>query len=93
MRQWAARILEAAGSDAELATVPDAVVPRDLQITATTSRQHVLVSTTKARMRLGCTDTPAMDALRASVQWHLAHPPEAAGEDFTEDDAALTATE
>jgi nucleoside-diphosphate-sugar epimerase len=87
VEQWAREILAAAGSDAELVRVPDGALPEDLGITASVA-QHLLVSSSRARALLGWSDTDPADALRASVRWHLAHPPTDAGE-FAADDEAL----
>jgi hypothetical protein len=38
--------------------------------------QHLLFDASKARRVLGWTETDPLIALRASVDWHLAHPPE-----------------
>jgi nucleoside-diphosphate-sugar epimerase len=89
VRMWAERVLEAAGWDAELVTVADDVLPADMAVTAAGLRQHVLVSSAKARELLGYRDTDAMEALRASVAWHLANPPEQPDADFSADDVAL----
>jgi nucleoside-diphosphate-sugar epimerase len=88
VEQWAAKVLAAAGSDAELVHVPDTAVPADLGLTRT-PRQHLLVDSTKARRLLGWTDTDPDEALRRSVRWHLGHPPPAGTDDFTDDDRAL----
>ena len=87
---WARMILEAAGSDAELVTVPDEALPEDLGLT-TAIAQHLVCDSTKARTMLGWEETDPMDALRRSVAWHLANPP--AGDDpgFDADDKALEA--
>jgi nucleoside-diphosphate-sugar epimerase len=89
---WARMILDAAGSDAELVTVPDAALPEDLDLTASIP-QHLVCDSTKARTMLGWEETEPMDALRRSVTWHLANPP--AGDDpgFDADDAALAAAD
>jgi len=91
VRRWAARIVEAAGSEAELVTVPDAALPEDMQLTSSAMAQHILVSSAKARAWFGYTDTDPMVALRASVAWHLGHPPEQPNADFSADDAGLAA--
>jgi UDP-glucose 4-epimerase len=88
---WARMILDAAGSDAELVTVPDAALPEDLGLT-TAIAQHLVCDSTKARTMLGWEETDPMEALRRSVAWHLAHPPEDdAG--FDGDDQALAAVD
>jgi nucleoside-diphosphate-sugar epimerase len=89
IEQWARQILAAASSDAELVRVPDAVLPADLALTAALS-QHILVDSGRARELLGWTDTDPYEALRASVAWHLAHPPADDG-DHRDDDRALSA--
>jgi nucleoside-diphosphate-sugar epimerase len=89
MGLWARHVLAAAGSSAELARVPDVLLPDDLQVLGTT-RQHLLVDSGKARALLGWSDTDPHQALARSVAWHLANPPEDAG-DFAADDRALAA--
>jgi nucleoside-diphosphate-sugar epimerase len=89
---WARMILGAAGSDAELVTVPDDALPEDLGLTASIP-QHLVCDSAKARAVLGWEETDPVEALRRSVQWHLAHPP--AGDDpgFDADDRALEAAD
>jgi nucleoside-diphosphate-sugar epimerase len=89
-RQWCEAILEAAGSSMELVTVPDDALPEDLGLTGT-HQQHLLVSPAKAMSMLGWTPTPWRDAVRASVEWHLANPPAQSSDDFSADSAALDA--
>jgi nucleoside-diphosphate-sugar epimerase len=86
---WAQMILDAAGSKAELVRVPDDKLPEDLGLTGAVP-QHLLVDSAKARRALGWNDTDAAEALRVSVAWHLAHPPESS-DDFSADDEALAA--
>lgn len=88
MGQWAEMILEAAGSEAELIRVRDDQLPDDLGITGTIP-QHLLVDSGKARRFLGFEDTDPREALRATVAWHLAHPPEGVDPGFDADDVAL----
>jgi nucleoside-diphosphate-sugar epimerase len=88
MRLWARMILEAAGSDAELVRVPNDRLPEDLQETGNLA-QHVAASAQKARTALGWTTSDPAACLRASVRWHLDHPPAGASEDFSTDDRAL----
>jgi len=89
IRLWAMRILEAAQADAELVEVADEALPEDMWLTSARISQHVLVSSAKARSRLGYVDSEPMTALRSSVGWHLRHPPESEDADFSADDAAL----
>jgi UDP-glucose 4-epimerase len=87
---WARQILAAAGHEAELVTVPDAVVPEDLEMTRDHA-QHMLFANHKARDLLGWHPADPAAGITASVSWHLAHPPEDADPDFTPDDRALEA--
>jgi nucleoside-diphosphate-sugar epimerase len=83
-------ILDAAGAtDTELVRVPDDALPPDLGLLATID-QPLLVSSDKARARLGWEESDPLDALRTTVEWHLANPPaDQAEEDWSSDDAAL----
>ncbi len=84
--QW---ILDAARKmgEVELVTVPEHLLPTDLALTGTI-RQHLLVQSNKARDRLGWTTSDPHEALRVSVEWHLANPPQS-DDNFDEDDHAL----
>lgn len=86
--RWAEMILEAAGSDAELIRVRDDQLPDDLGVTGTIP-QHLLVSSAKAQRVLGFTDTDPREALRTTVEWHLANPPQVEDPGFESDDTAL----
>jgi nucleoside-diphosphate-sugar epimerase len=88
MRMWSQAILEAAGSDAELVRVRDEALPEDLKFTGTMP-QHIAASGKKARAMLGWDTSDPMETLRATVRWHLAHPPDDRGADFAADDLAL----
>ena len=88
MRQWAEVIIEAAGADLELVTVPASVLPDDLRLTGTID-QHILTDATKARRLLGWSDADPLEGVRRSVEWHLAHPPDDNGGDWTADEEAL----
>jgi nucleoside-diphosphate-sugar epimerase len=81
-------ILEAAGSGAELVRVADEMLPEDLKQTGTMS-QHVAASARRARALLGWTTSDPVETLRATVRWHLDHPPLQADMDFSADDLAL----
>ena len=89
MSMWSRMILDAAGSAMELVRVPDDALPEDLKFTGTMS-QHILTSGNKARRLLGWTTSDPLETLRATVRWHLDHPPADASDDFSEDDRALT---
>ena len=90
MGLWARHVLEAAGADAELVRVPDVLLPDDLKLLGTIA-QHLLVDSSKARDLLGWTETDPHEALRRSVAWHLANPPQDADAGFAADDRALAA--
>ena len=87
VRAWAERIIAAAGSDAELAEVPEELLPEDLRITGSFA-QHLLGDPTKAVELLGFAETDRQEALQRSVEWHLTHPP-SAEPDLSADDVAL----
>ena len=88
MTMWTRMILDAAGSEAELVRVADAVLPEDLKPTGSMP-QHILASAQKARGMLGWTTTDPEEALRTTVRWHLANPPPEPDLDFSADDLAL----
>jgi nucleoside-diphosphate-sugar epimerase len=89
MLQWTKMILEAAGSDAELVRVPDDKLPPDLEMLGAMP-QHFVCDSGKARRLLGYTDTDPRDALKTTVDWHLANPPKTEEPaDFSKDDEAL----
>ncbi len=92
VRLWARRILEAAGFNADLIRVPDALLPADLRQTGNMS-QHIVASAAKARLILGWTDSDPVAVLRTTVAWHLANPPEEEDPGFDADDEALAAAE
>jgi len=88
---WLARIIDAAGSHAELVRVPDPFLPPDMALTAAQS-QHLLVSVARAQRLLGWQPKPAEDRIADSVRWHLASPPDSvtwSAADAATDDEAL----
>ncbi|OLC23118.1 MAG: hypothetical protein AUG06_02995 [Actinobacteria bacterium 13_1_20CM_2_65_11] len=88
MALWSRMILEAAGSNAELVRVADEVLPEDLKPTGTMT-QHICASAQRARTLLSWTTTDPGQTLRATVRWHLDHPPADQDTDFSSDDLAL----
>src|SRR5713226_1910948 len=88
MRLWSLMILEAAGSDAELVRVADEMLPEDLKPTGTMT-QHIAAGARRARKLLGWTTSDPAETLRATVRWHLDHPPSTPDPDFSSDDRAL----
>jgi nucleoside-diphosphate-sugar epimerase len=91
VRDYARRILAAAGHEAELVTVPDRDVPDDLEATKSIP-QHFLIDSRKAVTVLGWRPTAPAQTIPLSVRWHLAHPPADPDQDFSADDRALAHT-
>ncbi len=91
VRLWSRMILDAAESDAELVRVADGLLPADLEETGTLS-QHIIATSRKARSLLGWTTSDPFETLKATVLWHLAHPPPESSTDFSADDRALALT-
>ena len=86
--EFARRILDAAGSAAELVRVADRVLPVDLLITARL-RQDFLLDGSLGRRVLQWEETDRLAALYRTVRWDLDHPPEESEPDFGSDDLAL----
>jgi len=64
------------------------MLPEDLKQTGAVA-QHIAATARRARALLGWTTSDPVETLRATVSWHLAHPPLEADPDFTPDDRAL----
>ena len=90
IEQWARAILVASGSPARLVRVSEERLPADLWITRGVG-QHILADAGKTQRLLGWAPTDPVEAVRASVEWHLANPPPDPDPDFSADDAALPA--
>lgn len=93
VRTWLRQILDAAGSAAELVTVPETALPPDLTLTGAPA-QHLLISVARAQDLLGWAPADPLRRVGESVRWHMAHPPADAGwsdADTTADEAALAA--
>jgi nucleoside-diphosphate-sugar epimerase len=88
VRDWALAILAAAGSSASLVSVPEDLVPPDLEDTRSIA-QHFLVDSRKAATVLGWRPSDPAETIPASVRWHLENPPSEVNEDFSADDRAL----
>ncbi len=67
-------ILAAAGSSASLVTVPEDLVPPDLEDTRSIA-QHFLVDSRKAATGLGWRPSDPAETIPVSVRWHLENPP------------------
>jgi nucleoside-diphosphate-sugar epimerase len=90
VRDYAVRILAAARYEAELVTVPEALVPDDMESTKSIA-QHFLIDSRKATSELGWRPSDPAQTIPLSVRWHLAHPPADPDQDFSPDDRALAA--
>lgn len=90
VRDYARRILAAAGHEAELVTVPEHLVPEDMESTRSMA-QHFLVDSRKAATVLGWQPSDPAETIPVSVAWHLAHPPAGPDPGFSPDDRALAA--
>jgi nucleoside-diphosphate-sugar epimerase len=88
VRDHARHILDAAGYEAELVTVAERDLPKDLELTKSIA-QHLLCDCGKAAETLGWHPGDPAEAIRRSVRWHLANPPENPDPDFSPDDRAL----
>jgi nucleoside-diphosphate-sugar epimerase len=92
---WVRGIGDAAGWDGEVVAVPDDRLPGHLDWGLDT-RQHWVADTSRIRRELGCKETlPRVEALRRTVEWERAHPPDEADPasfDYAAEDAALAAT-
>ena len=89
-RDWAGRILAAAGHEASLVTVPEDLVPEDMEATKAIA-QHFLVDSRKAATVLGWRPSDPAETIPVSVRWHLENPPGQPDQDFSADDRALAA--
>jgi nucleoside-diphosphate-sugar epimerase len=90
MRLHYEQVIAAADAALELVRVPDEALPPDLAVTGTIS-QHLLASPAKAGELLGWRAAVSPRVLRRAVAWHLRHPPDNAGTDYSADDRALAA--
>jgi nucleoside-diphosphate-sugar epimerase len=90
-RVLAERIVAAAGADLELVTVDSSTLPEDLEITGVTA-QHLLMGAEKLRAT-GWTDRDPYEALRQTVTWDLANPPEGDDQGFDADEEALASAQ
>lgn len=91
VRDHAERILAVAGHEAELVTVPDELIPGDMDVTKPAA-QHLLCDCRKLSRTLGWVPEDPAQTIARSVKWHLENPPEAADADFSADDRALAAS-
>lgn len=83
MRQLALEVAAAMGRECDVRSVPDEGLPEGLRLLRT-HPQHLLVDTAAIRALGWSESLPMQEALRRTVEWHLAHPPE---DDAAEDEA------
>jgi nucleoside-diphosphate-sugar epimerase len=88
LRLWIEQIVEAADAELELVRAPDHGLPEDLEMTGEIA-QPWLASPAKAKDVLGWVHRSPARCVRASVRWHMQHPPAESSTDFTADDEAL----
>jgi hypothetical protein len=72
---YACRLLAAAEYEASLVTVPEELVPEDMEATKAIA-QHFLVDSRKAATVLGWRPADPAGTIGVSVRWHLENPPE-----------------
>jgi nucleoside-diphosphate-sugar epimerase len=93
MAEWVRRIGRAAGWDGKVVALPRGHLPAHLRGEDHNWDQHLVADTTRLRAELGYAEPiPQDEALRATVAWERAHPPEQidlAQFDYAAEDAAL----
>lgn len=91
--EWVRQIGEAAGWNGTIATVPRGSLPTKLNLDR---QQHWVADTSRIRAELGYREAvPRDEALRRTVAWERAHPPEKIDPtdfDYEAEDQALTRT-
>jgi nucleoside-diphosphate-sugar epimerase len=89
---WVREIRRAAEWDGEVVVVPENLLPKHLDWGLDT-KQHWVADTIRIRRELGYRETvPRDEALRRTVEWERAHPPEKVDPtsfDYAAEDAAL----
>jgi nucleoside-diphosphate-sugar epimerase len=92
---WVRGIGDAAGWDGEVVVVPDDRLPRHLD-RGLDPRQHWVADTSRIRRELGYKETLSREeALRRTIEWEKAHPPDKvdpASFDYAAEDTALAST-
>lgn len=78
LRQWTQLVAQFAGGELDVVSIPFELAGPGRDLFPLPHDDHGLVSIHKARTVLGYVEAvPAVDALRASVEWYLEHPPAA----------------
>jgi len=101
MRLLAEKVIESTDYEAQLVTVEDSDLPRDLRITSFVGQQ-MLMNSQRIRSDLGWSETDRDEALRVAVRWEDSDPPDeeylegleerigCSYRDFSADDIALS---
>ncbi len=93
--EWVGEIGRAAGWSGEVVVVPENLLPEHLDWGLDTE-QHWVAGTERIRRELGYREIVSRDeALRSTVEWERAHPPESVDPssfDYAAEDAALAAS-
>lgn len=77
LRQWTQMVARYAGGELDVVSLPFDLAGPGRELFPVPHADHGLVSITKACARLQYAEAmPAAEALRASVEWYLEHPPE-----------------
>ena len=93
--EWARRVADVVGWRGEFVVLPDEQVPAFLRLPGRLE-QHWMVDTSRIRAELGYAEpVPRDDAIRRTVAWERAHPPEVdpAQFDYAAEDAALSSVD
>jgi nucleoside-diphosphate-sugar epimerase len=92
--EWARAVVRAAGGTGEVVVVPDELLPTHLGLDLN-AEQDLLTDTSRIRRELGYREeVPREEALRRTVEWERANPPEKMDPeafDYAAEDAALEA--
>ena len=91
--EWVQQIGEAVGWSGEIVTLPEADLPAHLA-THWNPQQHLVIDSTRIRQELGYAEiVPADEALRRTVAWERANPPQfdPADYDYAAEDVVLHA--
>ena len=91
--EWVRRIARVHGWRGELVVLPSAQLPPGLRVTFD-ARQEFVIDSSRIRRELGYAEVVEPDeALRRTIEWERAHPPESidpAQFDYAAEDAALS---
>jgi nucleoside-diphosphate-sugar epimerase len=87
---WVREMAEATGWKGQVVTVPDGTLSGPWSTLHL--GQHCLTDTRRIREELGYRETlPRMEAVRRTIEWERAHPPEGFTVDYSAEDRALAA--